>query len=137
MRTWPSVPAPRAAWRSSRRMTPHSPRVLCSPRCRCGITDTTNTLFVFTVDEGDHFVGGSPTPSSCDGVNIPHDRTGQVGELNANIDTLVTHQFPAPSLPSSLGGGAAHAFTVHGDDAPPFLSGKESAGGGPRPRRTR
>src|SRR5919204_406852 len=26
-----------------------------------------NTLFVFTVDEGDHFVGDAPTPAGCDG----------------------------------------------------------------------
>src|SRR5262249_60344364 len=25
--------------------------------------DRSNTLFVFTVDEGDHFVGGTPTPA--------------------------------------------------------------------------
>ena len=85
---------------------------------------------MFTVDEGDHFVGGSPTPSSCDGVNIPCDWTGQVGELNANIDTLVTHQFPALAS-QFLGGGAAYAFTVHGDDAPPFYLAKKGAGGGP------
>ena len=27
-----------------------------------------NTLFVFTADEGDHFVGGAPSPAGCDGV---------------------------------------------------------------------
>ena len=27
-----------------------------------------NTLFVFTVDEGDHFVGDAPPPAGCDGV---------------------------------------------------------------------
>jgi len=92
--------------------------------------DAGNTLFVFTVDEGDHFVGGSPTPSDCDGVTVPCDWTGQVGELNANIDTLVTNQFP--SLASQfLGGGASYGFTVHGDDAPPFYLAKKGAGGGP------
>src|SRR6266446_6892919 len=30
-----------------------------------------NTLFVFTSDEGDHFVGGSPSPKGCDGVTTP------------------------------------------------------------------
>src|SRR5207302_1926062 len=30
-----------------------------------------NTLFVFTADEGDHFVGGAPSPVGCDGVNTP------------------------------------------------------------------
>ena len=27
-----------------------------------------NTLFVFTADENDHFAGGTPTPADCDGV---------------------------------------------------------------------
>src|SRR2546421_10804802 len=61
---------------------------------RAGITRE-NTLFVFTVDEGDHFVGGSPTPASCDGIQTPCDWTGQVGELNAKIDTLIGEQFPS------------------------------------------
>lgn len=69
-----------------------------------------NTLFVFTVDEGDHFVGGSPTPADCDGVTTPCDWTGQVGEINANIDTLMHNQHPEITT----------AFTVHGDDAPTF-----------------
>ena len=32
--------------------------------------DETNTLFVFTPDEGDHFVGGTPSPAGCDGAKI-------------------------------------------------------------------
>ncbi len=73
-----------------------------------------NTLFVFTVDEGDHFVGGSPTPANCDGVTTPCDWTGQIGEINANIDTLMANQHPEITT----------GFTVHGDDAPTFyLSG--------------
>ncbi|HEV3403046.1 MAG TPA: hypothetical protein VG073_02095 [Gaiellaceae bacterium] len=86
-----------------------------------------NTLFVFTVDEGDHFVGGSPTPASCDGVSTPCDWTGQVGELNANIDTLFAHQYPALA-PLWLGAAAPNAFTVHGDDAPPYYLAKKGAG---------
>jgi hypothetical protein len=69
-----------------------------------------NTLFVFTVDEGDHFVGGTPTPSGCDGTTTPCDWTGQIGEINANIRTLMTQQHP--EIPT--------VFTVHGDDAPTF-----------------
>ena len=81
--------------------------------------DRHNTLFIFTVDEGDHFVGGTPTPATCDGVNVPCDWTNQIGEINANIDTLVQHQFP--TLASQfLGSAAPNAFTVHGDDAPTF-----------------
>lgn len=73
-----------------------------------------NTMFVFTVDEGDHFVGGTPTPANCDGVTTPCDWTGQIGEINANIATLVHEQHPEITTP----------FTVHGDDAPTFyLSG--------------
>ena len=32
---------------------------------------TTNTLFIVTADENDHFVGGPPSPANCDGINIP------------------------------------------------------------------
>ncbi|MHB8399243.1 MAG: hypothetical protein ACYDCI_09975, partial [Candidatus Limnocylindrales bacterium] len=89
-----------------------------------------NTLFVFTVDEGDHFVGGTPTPANCDGVTTPCVwAPGQIGEINANIDTLVTNQFPALAT-QFLGGAAPNAFTVHGDDAPTFYLAKKGAGGG-------
>jgi hypothetical protein len=42
--------------------------------------DETNTLFVFTTDESDHFVGSDPKPDNCDGINIrcSYSRTGQV-----------------------------------------------------------
>ncbi|HYL06722.1 MAG TPA: hypothetical protein VE075_11820 [Thermoanaerobaculia bacterium] len=90
--------------------------------------DHTNTLFIFTVDEGDHFVGGAPTPANCDGVTTPCDWTGQVGEISANVDTLVSHQFPSIAA-KFLGAGAPSAFTVHGDDAPTFYL--ATAGAGP------
>ena len=32
--------------------------------------DQSNTLFVFTPDERDHFVGGAPSPANCDGAKI-------------------------------------------------------------------
>ena len=86
---------------------------------------------MFTVDEGDHFVGGTPTPASCDGVTTPCDWTtnNQVGEINANIATLVGQQFP--TIASQFQGAAApNAFTVHGDDAPTFYLAKKGAGGG-------
>ena len=35
-----------------------------------GITKD-NTLFLVVPDENDHFVGGTPTPANCDGVNVP------------------------------------------------------------------
>src|SRR5579885_1541143 len=70
-----------------------------------GITPA-NTLFVFTADEGDHFVGGSPSPSNCDGVNVPCTYS-QIGEINANMTCLrATEQ------------GITTPFTVHSDAAP-------------------
>jgi hypothetical protein len=87
-----------------------------------------NTLFVFTVDEGDHFVGVKKT--DCDGVTTPCVYgPNEVGEISANIDTLVTHQFPALAA-QFLGAVAPNTFTVHGDDAPTFYLAKKGAGGG-------
>jgi hypothetical protein len=65
-----------------------------------------NTLFVFTVDEGDHFVGDAPTPSDCDGVTTPC-TYNRVGEINADLRRMVLTQFADST-----------AFTVHADDAP-------------------
>ena len=60
--------------------------------------NSSNTLFMFTADEGDHFVGGDPNPANCDGVNIP---------CNANLaGLLATEQ------------GITTPFKVHSDDAP-------------------
>ena len=94
---------------------------------RAGI-NASNTLFIFTVDEGDHFVGGKPASTDCDGVNTPCDWTGQVGEVDINIDTLVAEQFPSLAA-QFLGDTSPDLFTVHGDDAPPFYL--ANFGGGP------
>jgi hypothetical protein len=65
-----------------------------------------NTLFVFTVEEGDHFVGSQPTPAGCDGVTTPCTYS-LVGEVNANLaGLLATKQ------------GITTPFTVHSDMAP-------------------
>jgi hypothetical protein len=65
-----------------------------------------NTLFVFTVEEGDHFVGSQPTPAGCDGVTTPCTYS-LVGEVNANLaGLLATKQ------------GITTPFTVHADMAP-------------------
>lgn len=93
--------------------------------------DATNTLFIFTVDEGDHFVGGTPTPAGCDGVTVPCSyAAGQIGEVDVNIDTILNEQFPGLGE-QFLGDSAPYAFTVHGDDAPPFYLAKYGPGGGP------
>ncbi len=68
--------------------------------------DRTNTLFIITSDEGDHFVGGAPAPSNCDGVTIPCTYS-QIGEINANMaGLLATEQ------------GVTTPFKVHSDSAP-------------------
>jgi hypothetical protein len=65
-----------------------------------------NTLFVFTVDEGDHFAGDAPTPAGCDGVTTPCSYN-RVGEINANLSAMIRTQF-----------GDTTDFTVHSDAAP-------------------
>ena len=65
-----------------------------------------NTLFVVTADENDHFVGGAPTPANCDGVNTPC-TYNKIGELNANLTGLLATQK-----------GITTPFTVHSDSAP-------------------
>jgi hypothetical protein len=73
--------------------------------------DKSNTLFVVTVDEGDHFAGGVGTPqpdgtlaynhTNCATATCP---SNQIGEVNANLAALE----PAGEPP----------FVVHSDDAP-------------------
>ena len=70
--------------------------------------NSSNTLFVFTADEGDHFVGGAPSPSNCDGVNIPCTYS-QIGEINVNSTGLLATQQ-----------GITTPFNVHADAAPNF-----------------
>jgi hypothetical protein len=65
-----------------------------------------NTLFVVTVDEGDHFVGDQPTPAGCDGVTVACNYN-RVGEINGNLSAMIRTQF-----------GDTTPFTVHSDDAP-------------------
>ena len=67
-----------------------------------------NTLFVFTADEGDHFVGSAPTPVNCDGVTIPCSYS-QIGEVNVNLTGLLATQQQITT-----------PFTVHADSAPNF-----------------
>ena len=65
-----------------------------------------NTLFVFTADEGDHFVGGPPSPSNCNGVTVPCTYK-QIGEINANMAGLLATEE-----------GITTPFNVHADSAP-------------------
>jgi hypothetical protein len=80
-----------------------------------------NTLFVVTVDEGDHFAGGvgipqadsgnlvydhrtcSNTASSTSTANFPHCPSNQIGEVGTNIKAFVPG-----------------TYDIHFDDAPTF-----------------
>ncbi len=72
--------------------------------------DQTNTLFVFTPDEGDHFVGATPANPGCDGVNTPctypTSPVPGVGELDINLNGL------------AAAAGDSTPFDIHFDDAP-------------------
>lgn len=77
--------------------------------------DQSNTLFVFTPDEGDHFVGGTPSPANCDGAKIEGNMVvpdvpctyaaGGVGELDINLEQLVANA------------GDSTPFSIHFDDS--------------------
>lgn len=47
-----------------------------------------NTLFLVTVDEGDHFTGAAPTNPGCDGVMTPCNYDN-IGETDVNLNGLV------------------------------------------------
>src|SRR5437868_3683073 len=68
--------------------------------------DETNTLFVVVPDENDHFVGGKPSPTNCDGVTTPCTYTN-VGEIEVSLDKVLLSE-RMNSTP----------FSVHSDDAP-------------------
>jgi hypothetical protein len=81
-----------------------------------GITKE-NTLFVITVDEGDHFAGGVGNPQTdagnlvydhrtCTTPAFPNCPTNQIGEITTNISGLLPATEPA--------------FAIHFDDAPAF-----------------
>jgi hypothetical protein len=72
---------------------------------KAGINQS-NTLFVFTADEGDHFVGGPPSPAGCDGVTTPCTYS-KIGEINANLAGLLATEQKITT-----------PFAVHSDDAP-------------------
>jgi hypothetical protein len=77
-----------------------------------------NTLFIFTPDEGDHNVAGAPTPANCDGAKITNGGntvtpdvfctygTNGVGEVDINLNGLVA------------AAGDSTQFAIHFDDAP-------------------
>ena len=76
-----------------------------------GITKD-NTLFVFTVEEGDHFAGTAPD-APCDGVTVACTyANGHVTEVNGDLKRLVA------TYNASHGTSATTSFSVHSDMAP-------------------
>ncbi|HEX4290560.1 MAG TPA: hypothetical protein VH021_16675, partial [Trebonia sp.] len=64
-----------------------------------------NTLFVVTADEGDHFVGGTPSPANCNGVKILCTYK-TVGEVDGNLTGMLAAK------------GVTTPFDVSADSAP-------------------
>ena len=103
-----------------------------------------NTLCVCTEDEGDHYVGVAPTTATCDGTPgnfcsypAPGDAGTGLGEVNINIDLLLSSEQPAVASQFVMGNktnpGAPYDFTVHGDDAPTFYLSRVVAGDAGQP----
>ncbi len=78
--------------------------------------DQSNTLFIFTPDEGDHNVAGTPSPANCDGAKIVNGAViadtpcsyglNGVGEVDLNLNAVVA------------AAGNSTSFAIHFDDAP-------------------
>jgi len=77
-----------------------------------------NTLFILTSDENDHFAGGPPL-NACDGVKTPCTYTpgsvgpNTIGELLSNIQSLLGKEDPALNFTNT-------PFDIHFDMAPVF-----------------
>jgi hypothetical protein len=75
-----------------------------------GITKA-NTLFVLTADEGDHFVGGAPSPANCNGVAIVC-AYKKVGEVDGNLTGMLAAKGVA--IPFDVSADSAPIVYVHG-----------------------
>jgi len=77
-----------------------------------------NTLFVFTADEGDHFAGGTGTPDGNGNLTYTHAPcsnmsacpSNQIGEITTNLKGVLT----------AYDAGVTTGYDIHFDDAPTF-----------------
>ncbi|MBV9473299.1 MAG: hypothetical protein JO206_10045 [Solirubrobacterales bacterium] len=84
---------------------------------RDGITKR-NTLFLFTADEGDHFVGAKPTNPGCDGVSVACNYDpAKIGEIDADLAPLLKAE-QGNSTPFAVHNDSAPAFYIDGNPAP-------------------
>jgi hypothetical protein len=76
-----------------------------------------NTLFIVTSDENDHFAGGQGAPAGCDGVQTPCTYAA-VGEVHADLTQLLQQA------------GSTTPFTQHSDSSPAiYLTGQPARDG--------
>jgi hypothetical protein len=75
--------------------------------------NSSNTIFEFTSDEGDHFVGGAPSPANCDGATVPCTYS-RIGELEGNVTGMLGANAPAPTC----AGAGTIPLDVHSDSSP-------------------
>jgi hypothetical protein len=75
-----------------------------------GITKE-NTLFVITADEGDHFVGGAPSPKNCNGITILCTYKN-VGEVDGNLTGMLAAK--GVTTPLDIAADSAPILYVHG-----------------------
>jgi len=69
---------------------------------------------VFTADEGDHFVGGPPSPAGCNGVTLPCTYK-KIGEVDGNLTGLLARQ--GIKTPFDVNADSAPVIYVHGQPA--------------------
>ena len=98
--------------------------------------DKSNTLFVVTVDEGDHFAGGAGLPDGSGNLTYAHTAcplapvattcpSNQIGEVNVKIGAVL----PATEPLFDIHFDDAPTFYVNGDAAHPNGPGEDRPGG--------
>jgi hypothetical protein len=80
---------------------------------KAGITKS-NTLFVITADEGDHFVGGPASPAGCDGVKVLCTYK-KAGEVDGNLTGMLAAK--GITTPFDVSADSAPVIYVHGQPA--------------------
>jgi len=81
--------------------------------------DKSNTLFVITVDEGDHFAGGIGTPDPAHPGALAYTHTNCVANAQGILDNCPSNQVGEVNANLQLLTGRTD-FSVHSDDAPTF-----------------